>query len=105
MARPLPVDATLARLRGIAPLLSRIVAAIFGGYALAALTSVAAVALPMSRPEAVLTGLLLSFLVYALAVIWVFAVRSARRAWAGLLVAALPLLLAAWPVWTGNSVA
>ena len=105
MARPPPAGAALARLRGIAPLLSRIVAAMFGGYALAALTSVAAVALPMSRPEAVLTGLLLSFVVYALAVIWVFAVRSARRAWAGLLVAALPLLLAAWPVWTGNSAA
>ena len=82
-----------------------IVAARFGGYALAALTSVAAVALPMSPPEAVLTGLLLSFVVYVLAMIWVFAVRSARRAWAGLLVAALPLLLAAWPVWTGNGAA
>ena len=105
MASPPVLGAALARLGNIAPLLSRIVAAMFGGYALAALTSVAAVALPMSRPEAVLTGLLLSFLVYALAVIWVFAVRSARRAWAGLLVAALPLLLAAWPVLTGNGAA
>ena len=105
MARPPDIGAVLARLRGVTPLLSRIVAALFGGYALAALTSVAAVALPMSRPEAVLTGLLLSFVVYVLAVIWVFAVRSARRAWAGLLVAAVPLQLAAWPVWTGNGVA
>ncbi|WP_235578209.1 DUF3649 domain-containing protein [Pseudorhodoferax sp. Leaf267] len=82
-------------------MLSRIVAALFGGYALAALTSVATLALPLSRSEAVLTGMLLSFLVYAGAVVWVFAVRSARRAWAGLLVAAAPLLLAAWPYWHG----
>jgi hypothetical protein len=81
------------------PLLSRIVAALFGGYALAALASVAVVALPVSRSEAVLTGMLLSFAVYAGAVIWVFAVRSAWRAWAGLVAAALPLGLAAWSVW------
>ncbi|MPT03124.1 MAG: DUF3649 domain-containing protein, partial [Delftia sp.] len=33
------------------------------------------------------------------AVIWVFAVRSATRAWAGLLVAALVLAPAAWWTW------
>jgi hypothetical protein len=82
------------------PLISRIVAAMFGGYALAALVSVAALALPMDKPQAVLTGMLASFIVFACAVIWVFAVRSARRAWAGLLVAALPLSLAAWSVWS-----
>ncbi|MGJ7544098.1 DUF3649 domain-containing protein [Variovorax sp. LT1R16] len=71
----------------------------FGGYGLAALTSVAALALPMSKPQAVLTGMLVSFAVFAGAVVWVFAVRSARRAWAGLLVAAVPLGLAAWSVW------
>lgn len=70
----------------------------FGGYGLAALTSVATLALPMTRPEAVLTGMLLSIVIYALAVIWVFAVRSATRAWLGLLVAAVPLLLAVWSV-------
>lgn len=83
----------------IASLVSRIAAALFGGYALAALVSVATLALPMSKPPAVLMGMLVSFVVYAGAVIWVFAARSAWRAWAGLLVAALPLLLAAWPVW------
>lgn len=91
----------LSPLFRVAPLLSRIVAALFGGYALAALTSVATLALPMAQSEAVLTGLLLSFLVYVGAVVWVFAVRSARRAWVGLLVAAVPLLLAAWSVWSG----
>ncbi len=87
------------RIRSIGPLFSRIVAALFGGYALAALGSVAALALPISRPQAVLTGMLASFAIYAGVVIWVFAVRSARRAWTGLLVAAVPLLLAAWSVW------
>lgn len=92
----------LGKFRRIGPLLSRIVAAVLGGYGLAALTSVAALALPMSRPEAVLTGMLLSFVVGTLAVIWVFAVRSAARAWMGLVVAAIPLLLAARQIWLGN---
>jgi hypothetical protein len=81
------------------PLISRIVAAMFGGYALAALTSVAALALPMDKPQAVLTGMLASFIVFACAVIWVFAVRSARRAWVGLLIVSVPLALAALSVW------
>ncbi|SAL85653.1 hypothetical protein AWB74_07386 [Caballeronia arvi] len=86
------------------PLVSRIVAAIFGGYALAALASVAALALPMDQAQAVLTGMLASFIVYACAVIWVFAARSARRAWAGLAIVAVPLLVAASSVWTGGHV-
>ena len=54
---------TLARhrVRSTGPLISRIVAALFGGYALAALGSVAVLALPMSKPQAVLTGMLASF--------------------------------------------
>ena len=90
------------RLIGAGPLVSRIVAAIAGGYALAALVSVAALALPIAAPQAVLSGMLASFAVYSGAVIWVFAARSARRAWAGLLLAALPLLSAAWQVWSGS---
>lgn len=77
-------------------LLSRLVAAIFGGYFLAALASVAVLALPMDKGQAVLTGMLASFAIYAAAVIWVFTARSAGRAWAGLLVIGLPLALAAW---------
>jgi len=85
----------------VAPLVSRIIAAIFGGYALAALASVGSRLLPMQPTEATFTGMMASFLVYTGAVVWVFAVRSARRAWAGLLVAALPLLAAAGLVWWG----
>lgn len=98
------MNVAFTRLARVGPLASRIICAIFGGYALAALTSVAALALPMSNPQAVLTGMLASFIVYACAVIWVFAVRTALRAWAGCLVAALPLLCAAWSVWSGAHV-
>lgn len=89
-----------SRVRRAGPVTSRIVAAVGGGYALAALVSVATVALPISKPQSVLAGMLLSFLVHAAAVIWVFAARSATRAWAGLLLVAAPLLLAAWSVWS-----
>ena len=91
------MNAVMHRVRATGPLISRIIAALFGGYALAALSSVAVLALPMSKPQAVLTGMLASFAVYASAVIWVFAVRSALKAWAGLIIVAVPLLLAAWP--------
>ncbi|QHE91789.1 DUF3649 domain-containing protein [Pandoraea fibrosis] len=82
-------------------LVSRIVAAIGGGYVVAALASVAVLALPMDKAQAVITGMLASFAIYAGAVVWVFAVRSAWRAWAGLLVVAAPLALAAWAVSSG----
>jgi hypothetical protein len=77
-------------------LILRLIAAIFGGYFLAALASAAVLALPMNKGQAVLTGMLASFAIYAAAVIWVFAARSAGRAWAGLLVVSLPLAIAAW---------
>lgn len=93
------MNATLRKALAAGPLVSRIVAAIGGGYTLAALASVAAVALPTDKAQAVLTGQLASFAIYAGAVVWVFAVRSAARAWAGLLAAAAPLALAASTVW------
>jgi hypothetical protein len=97
------VDHRLSVIAACLPLASRIIAAVFGGYGLAAAASVAAVSLPLPRTEAVLVGMLASFAIYAGAVVWVFAVRSARRAWTGLAVAAMPLLLAAWPVWQGSA--
>jgi len=74
---------------------SRAVAAIAGGYGVAALFAAAlAVCLPAAfgtaRSEAVMTGTLASFIVFALAVMWVFAARTAWRAWSGLAVAAVP---------------
>ena len=90
------MSAAFDRARRAGPVAARIVGAVFGGYALGALASVAALALPIGAPQAVITGMLASFVVYAGAVIWVFLARSARRAWAGLLIAAVPLALAAW---------
>jgi len=70
---------------------SRSLAAILGGYALAATTSsFLALALPMDRAQAVLTGMLLAIVACACAALWAFAARSALRAWIGI---ALPALL------------
>lgn len=92
------MNSLVYRVRSTGPLISRIVAALFGGYALAALSSVAVLALPLSKPQAVLTGMLASFAIYTGAVIWVFAVRSALKAWAGLTIVAVALLPLAWSV-------
>ena len=68
---------------------TRSVAAIVGGYVLAALvTMLLSVSLPMARSEAVMTATLLSFALYTCAVMWVFATRSALRAWLGLAIPA-----------------
>ena len=66
--------------------LSRVLAAVLGGYAAANAVAVGlAQILPMSQGDAVMTGILLTYIVYAAAVIWVFAARSVRRAWLGIL--------------------
>ena len=86
-----------------AAVLSRLLAALLGGYALSALlTAVLALHLPLEPSEAVLVGTMLSFLVYALAVMWAFAARHALRAWTGLLAPILLLaVILAVPDWTG----
>lgn len=94
----------LARIRLALPSLryrlavaSRALAAVGGGYALAALATTAlALWLPLQRAEAVITATLVSFIVYLGAVVWVFAARSAWRAWAGL---ALPSAFLAATLW------
>lgn len=79
---------------------SRVLAAILGGYVLTSLIiALLAISLPGTRAEAVLTSMLLSFLIYAGAVMWVFACRSASRAWVGMLLPSLVLgavLLVYW---------
>ena len=70
-------------------ILSRITAATVGGYALSAATAIClALILPMMRSEAVLTGTMVSFIVYVCVAIWVFATSSAVRAWIGLILCA-----------------
>ena len=71
---------------------SRAVAAIFGGYAVSGMSSaVLALYMPTSRAEAALTGTMVAYVVYPCAVMWVFAARSAARAWLGLAVPAAVL--------------
>lgn len=83
--------------------LSRSLAAIFGGYALAASTGAfLAVALPIARSQAVLTGMLLAILVCACAALWAFAAANAWKAWAGI---AIPTLLMALTTWLLKAVA
>ena len=75
---------------------SRVLAAVFGGYLVTALASVCLTLwMPMARTEAVVTGMMSSFVVYLLAVIWCFACRTAWRAWFGLIVPSLLLAAAA----------
>lgn len=65
--------------------LSRSLAAIGGGYALAATCSMfVAVALPVARGQAVLTGMLVGIVLCACAALWAFATRTALRAWVGI---------------------
>ncbi|HAI47599.1 hypothetical protein D3C87_282550 [compost metagenome] len=77
---------------------SRSLAAIVGGYALAATCAMfLAVALPMARGQAVLTGMLVAIVLCACAALWAFATRTALRAWVGIL---LPTAL----FWAGTAV-
>lgn len=76
---------------------SRALAAIIGGYALTALATTAlAIFLPLSRSEASMTATLLSFVIYTCVVLWVFATRSATRAWLGIVAPGVALGVLVW---------
>jgi hypothetical protein len=78
-----------AGLRRRLAILSRAVAAVVGGYALASVFAVACAVLPPgARADAVLAGMLSSFAIYVGAFLWAFAASSALRAWLGLLLPA-----------------
>jgi len=83
---------------------SRVAAAAFGGYALtSAATALLALLWPAPRAQAVLWATMLSFIVYTIAVIWVFTTRSATRAWMGMLVATVMVAALAWLIRAGGS--
>ena len=76
---------------------SRILAAAVGGYAFAyAVAGALALILPMARPDSVLVGAMIAFVLYTAAVMWCFAAPSAARAWLGLVAVTLPLALFAF---------
>jgi hypothetical protein len=81
------------------PIFSRIIAAAFGGYALATSSSLLITQLFINfvgKYQAIHIGLMLAFLIYALAAMWVFSVESARSAWSGLIKLNLIFLGLTW---------
>lgn len=75
----------------------RLLAAILGGYAVAALTAATlARMLPMPRVEAVITATMLSYLALPGVAVWAFLARGPWRALAGVAGLAALLALIAW---------
>jgi uncharacterized protein DUF3649 len=76
------------------PIFSRVVAASLGTYLLVNLANLAlGYLLPGAQYRALLFAMQISFLLYTLAIIWVFSVRSAAKAWLGLAALAIPLAI------------
>ena len=66
-------------------ILSRVIAAIVGGYAIASLSSVLlSLAMPASRQEAVQIGLLVAIPVWVAVWIWAFSARRMVAVWRGI---------------------
>jgi hypothetical protein len=81
---------------------ARIALSVFGGYGLASLATAAlALALPMGRADAASTATMLSFAVYAAAVLWTFGARRLMTAALGLLLPALALGGLVWALHGG----
>ena len=63
-------------------------AAVAGGYAVSNVAAVGlAHVLPLPRADAVMAGILATFLFYGAAVVWCFGARTVRQAWLGILLA------------------
>lgn len=81
------------------PVFSRILAATFGGYALATSTSLCISQLLLNsvgKYQAIHIGLMLTFIVYACVAMWVFSVESASKAWMGLIKLTLFFTITTW---------
>ncbi len=82
---------------------SRVAAAAFGGYALASTATVLiAIVWPAPKAQGVLWATMLSFTIYAVAVIWVFTTRTAMRAWLGMIASTVVCSVLAWLLWLGG---
>ena len=84
---------------------SRFIAAAVDGYAVVTLLHLAFIALlPMALHKALLFSSQTGYLYWTGIFVWCFAVRTAKRAWLGLALVALPLALVdAW-YWMHRSV-
>lgn len=73
----------------------RLVGAVFGGYALTALTVASAGAvmarLGMARSEAVVLAAMLGFVLYLALLLWAFSVKSGVRLWMALATGAMAM--------------
>ncbi|MDP4025657.1 iron transporter [Methylobacterium sp. NEAU 140] len=82
---------------------ARVAVAVLGGYAVAAAaTACLALALPLAPADATTTATMLSFAVYAAAVLWAFSARRLAAAALGLLAPALALGALAWLLHGGH---
>ncbi|MGV2872710.1 hypothetical protein [Colwellia sp. E150_009] len=85
---------------------SRVMAAIFAGYALATTSSLFFGQLllqSMGEYQAFHIGLLLSFLIYSCGAMWVFSVSTAKKAWGGLISLNLIFMALTWLLIQVNS--
>lgn len=83
--------------------LGRILLAVPGGYLFSySVTAALARLLPMARVDAAISATLLSFVVYTVFVLWVFA-RPLRRALWALPVTLILLLIGFGPQWFGGA--
>lgn len=66
---------------------SRVLAAVVGGYTLtSAATVLLALVWPLPQAEAVAAATMLSFALYTVVILWVFAVKRLRTLWLGLII-------------------
>lgn len=81
---------------------SRVLAAVVGAYAL---TSSALVLLallwPLPQAEAVAASTMLSFLLYALIIIWIFTVKRLKTVWLGLIISSAVCSGLSWLLLSG----
>lgn len=68
--------------------LSRIIAAVVGGYTFSTvMILVLTYLLPLPQKDALMLSTMLSYIIYLLTIIWVFSVKTVRTAWIGMIAA------------------
>lgn len=79
------------------PVTSRVLAAFFGGYILATSISIAVARIfSGAQSEAVISAVLISFIVWLLAIIWSFYSKTAKMAWFGLVLPSVAIGVVTW---------
>ncbi|MGJ3257142.1 MAG: hypothetical protein ACFE0K_12570 [Alcanivorax sp.] len=69
---------------------SRVLAAFVGGYVLSSLLLLLmALVWPLPRAEAIAASTMISFILYALIIIWAFSVKRLRTVWLGMVASSL----------------